>query len=721
MNEDKSRRAFLVSMAASVAAASAMPDGLAASRVAGEGDPQTATRGDAAQAAVAQAKRPGTQVRRHRPQPRAHQRADERHPARRAASSSGSTRRSRDLVEAFRKQFPQAKLARSEAEVLEDASVKLVLSAAIPDERAPLGIRVMQHGKDYMADKPGVTTLEQLAEVRRVQAETKRIYSIMYSERLENRATVKAGELVKAGAIGRVLQTVGLGPHRMNPKTRPAWFFERARYGGILCDIASHQADQFLFFTGSTRAEVVASQVGNLNHPQYPGLEDFGDVLLRGDGGTGYIRVDWFTPDGLATWGDGRLTILGTDGFIEIRKNIDIAGRPGGEPPVPGGPEGDALHRLLGQVPLPYGDAAGRRRAEPDRDGDAAGALLPGHGADAQGPGAGAADRHDDRIREGTPPMMRPAVRCRRPLALALLLPLAVATVALLPAPADAQALPGLSSLRVAYNTRKATANPQGELRAQLDAVDKALTAATRAGDIGEARRQLAKGMALLSGDAWTPALDYRSSLVIRSGRTVIDSSEPYAARLEQIYKPAIDLTPAMTARVSLLKRAPAAPPAAGGSGAPPQGPPPMVTVRDFGRMDGVARDLRESPFPMELDLSAVPDGVYALEAELFDGETSLGAVRLGLVLQQGLDARLRALEAGAAAAPEALRGGHPVSGRLHPQRQPRPRRPRHVRRRGGAGGGGGRARRGQEAARTRSRAARATWSATTCCRARTR
>ena len=242
----------------------------------------------------------------------------------------------------------------------------------------------------------------------------------------------------------------------------------------------------------------------------------------------------------------------------------------------------------------------------------------------------------------------------RRPLALALLLSLAGAT--LVPAPASAQALPGLSSLRVVYNTRKATANPQGELKTQLDAVDKALTAATRQGDIGEARRQLAKGMALLSGDPWTPALDYRNSLVIRSGRTVIDSSEPYAARLEQIYKPAIDLTPAMTARVSLLKRAPAAPSAAGGAGAPPQGPPPMVTVREFGRMDGVARDLRESPFPMELDFAAVPDGVYALEAEVFDGETSLGTVRLGLVLHKGLDARLRALDTGAAAAPEALR-----------------------------------------------------------------
>ena len=188
----------------------------------------------------------------------------------------------------------------------------------------------MKHGKDFMADKPGMTTLEQLAEARKVQAETKRIYSVTYSERFENRATVKAGELVKAGAIGKVIQTIGLGPHRMTPKTRPAWFFEREQYGGILCDIASHQFDQFLYFTGSSKAEVVASQVGNRNHPQYPGLEDFGDVMLRGDGGSGYIRVDWFTPDGLSTWGDGRLTILGTEGFIEIRKNVDIGGRAGG-------------------------------------------------------------------------------------------------------------------------------------------------------------------------------------------------------------------------------------------------------------------------------------------------------------------------------------------------------------------------------------------------------
>ncbi len=235
-----------------------------------------------------------------------------------------------DLAAAFAKRFPQAKLAGSEKEILEDSSIQLILSSAIPNERAPLGIQVMRHGKDYMADKPGITSLEQLADVRRVQKETKRIYSIMYSERFENKATVKAGDLVKAGAIGKVIQTIGLGPHQMSPKTRPEWFFDRKRFGGIITDIASHQFDQYLFFTGSTKAEIVAAQVGNVNHPQYPLFEDFGDVMLRGDGGTGYIRVDWFTPDGLKSWGDGRLTILGTDGFIEVRKNIDIAGREGG-------------------------------------------------------------------------------------------------------------------------------------------------------------------------------------------------------------------------------------------------------------------------------------------------------------------------------------------------------------------------------------------------------
>jgi len=235
-----------------------------------------------------------------------------------------------ELAAQYAQTFPQARAGRSKEEILEDKTIQLVIGAGIPCDRAPLGIEVMRHGKDYMSDKPGFTSLDQLAEARRVQAETGRIYSVCFSERLEVPAAVRAGELVKAGAIGRVVQTVGLGPHRIHPPERPDWFYQKARCGGILTDIASHQVDQFLYYTGSTQAEVVTSQVGNFKNPQHPELEDFGDMVLRGDGGVGYIRVDWYTPQGLGVWGDGRMMIVGTEGYIELRKYIDIAGRPGG-------------------------------------------------------------------------------------------------------------------------------------------------------------------------------------------------------------------------------------------------------------------------------------------------------------------------------------------------------------------------------------------------------
>jgi predicted dehydrogenase len=233
-------------------------------------------------------------------------------------------------IATFQKLYPNARLAKSEDEILDDPSIQLVASASIPNLRAPLGIRVMKHGKDYLSDKPAMTTLEQLAEVRKVSAETGRMFAIMYSERLEVRAAVQAGYLVKDGAIGKVVQTVNIAPHQVNAPSRPDWFWDPAQYGGILCDIGSHQADQFVYYTGSTTAAVTASQIANVNHPSHPGFQDFGDMMLHGNGGAGYVRVDWFTPDGLGVWGDGRLFILGTEGYIELRKYIDVAGRPGG-------------------------------------------------------------------------------------------------------------------------------------------------------------------------------------------------------------------------------------------------------------------------------------------------------------------------------------------------------------------------------------------------------
>ncbi len=233
-----------------------------------------------------------------------------------------------DLAKTFSDNFPQAKRVATEDEILEDTSIQLVASASIASERAPLGARVMRHGKDFLADKPAITTRAQLDEVRQAQRETAQIFSIYYSVRFGNRAVQKAGDLVHAGAIGHVVQTLGLGPHRLGVN-RPDWFYEKDKYGGILVDIGSHQADQFLYFTGTKTASVVRSHVRNIANPDHPGLEDFGETMLVGDKCTGYFRVDWLTPDGLPVYGDERLMILGTEGYIEIRLICDIAGRPG--------------------------------------------------------------------------------------------------------------------------------------------------------------------------------------------------------------------------------------------------------------------------------------------------------------------------------------------------------------------------------------------------------
>jgi predicted dehydrogenase len=213
-----------------------------------------------------------------------------------------------DKVAAFSKRFPDVKMVKTQDEILDDPSLQLVLSSQIASERAGIGVRAMKRGKDYLSDKPGITTLEQLAEVRKTIAETKRIYGIMYSERLEVKAAVYAGVLIQQGAIGKVIQTINIAPHQIS-------------------DIGSHQVDQFLYYTGSTSAEIAESQIANVRHPDHPKFQDFGDMVLRGDRGFGYVRLDWFTPNGLGTWGDGRLFVLGTDGYIEIRKYVDVANK----------------------------------------------------------------------------------------------------------------------------------------------------------------------------------------------------------------------------------------------------------------------------------------------------------------------------------------------------------------------------------------------------------
>jgi predicted dehydrogenase len=258
-------------------------------------------------------------------------------------------------VAVFREKYPQAKAARSLDEILADDQVKLVTAAAIPCDRGPLGLRVMAAGKDYFTDKTPFTSLNQLDDAKAAVARTGRKYMVYFSERLHVESAMYATDLVAGGAIGRVVQVIGLGPHRLGKANRPAWFFEKAKFGGILTDIGSHQFEQFLTYSGASDAKIMNAAIANFAHPEYPSFEDFGEASLVGNNGTSnYIRVDWFTPKGLSVWGDGRTVILGTTGTIELRKYVDIARERTGDHVYIADEQGERHIPVSGQVGFPF-------------------------------------------------------------------------------------------------------------------------------------------------------------------------------------------------------------------------------------------------------------------------------------------------------------------------------------------------------------------------------
>ncbi|MEM8953632.1 MAG: Gfo/Idh/MocA family oxidoreductase [Verrucomicrobiota bacterium] len=258
-------------------------------------------------------------------------------------------------MEAFCETYPRARPVDCLERLLEDDEIKLIAAAAIPSERGPLGIRVMEAGKDYFTDKTPFTSLEQLADAREAVARTGRKYMVYFSERLHVECAMHAGDLIQDGVIGEVVQVIGLGPHRLSAAQRPDWFFKKAQYGGILTDIGSHQFEQFLHYAGAENAEVTYARVANYANPEYPELEDFGEAVLVADNGaSNYIRVDWFTPDGLGVWGDGRTIITGTKGTIELRKYTNVATQAGGEHLYLVTEGGEEHMELAGKVGFPY-------------------------------------------------------------------------------------------------------------------------------------------------------------------------------------------------------------------------------------------------------------------------------------------------------------------------------------------------------------------------------
>ena len=258
-------------------------------------------------------------------------------------------------VEAFVKAFPGSRPASSEKEVLEAENLHMIAGAPIPCERGALGLRVMAQGKDYFCDKPPLTTLEDVAACRKAVVETGRKFAVYYSERLHVEAAVYAEKLVAEGAIGKVIQIIGTGPHRISLPTRPEWFFDRKKYGGILVDLGCHHIEQILFFAGAKTARITSSRVTSYKYTQYPDFEDFGDASLVTDNGvSAYMTVHWFTPDGLGAWGDGRTFIQGTEGYLELRKYIDVAADPEGDHVILVNNEGEYHYKVAGTLGFPF-------------------------------------------------------------------------------------------------------------------------------------------------------------------------------------------------------------------------------------------------------------------------------------------------------------------------------------------------------------------------------
>jgi len=230
------------------------------------------------------------------------------------------------VLAGFRKRFPHVPAAET-ARLLDDPGIDFVVIAAVPRERADLAIAAMRRGKDVMVDKPGITSDDQLAAVEAAVAETGRFWSVALG-RLASPAQAEALRIVRSGELGHLVHVTSLAPHRLNRELRPAWFFDAPAYGGIINDIGVHSIDTFLALAGAADAAIEHAAIGAFG-TQPPGFEDFAELVLSTPTARGYVRLDWFTPDGLPTWGDSRLFCVGTEGTLELRKNLDIEGRPG--------------------------------------------------------------------------------------------------------------------------------------------------------------------------------------------------------------------------------------------------------------------------------------------------------------------------------------------------------------------------------------------------------
>jgi predicted dehydrogenase len=189
---------------------------------------------------------------------------------------------------------------------------------AINADRAEIAIDALHAGLHVIADKPLCTSLEQLDRLETAYAQADSHLSVALEKRFYP-VTLAAERVLADGELGEVAVVTASAPHKLTRARRPAWMFDRSRYGGILNDLAVHDLDLFLHVTGALGGQVTAF-TGNKANPDRPDFDDYGLAVLRTDDGTlGSFEVTWLSPEAADYHGDYRLRLTGTEGTADLR------------------------------------------------------------------------------------------------------------------------------------------------------------------------------------------------------------------------------------------------------------------------------------------------------------------------------------------------------------------------------------------------------------------
>ncbi|WP_410790172.1 Gfo/Idh/MocA family protein [Kribbella sp. C-35] len=198
-----------------------------------------------------------------------------------------------------------AKVFTDHQQMLREVEPEVVMVAGIYGDRGQVVVDALNAGCHVIADKPLCTTLEDLDAIAEAADRTGRHVTLLLEKRYY---PVTLAALGIADRLGTIHGVTSSGPHKLNRPTRPAWFFERARYGGLLNDLAVHDIDAALLFTGLTSGIVSGSIVDS----------SYGVATLSGPGAVITAGVDWMNPAGSPVHGDYRMKLVGTEGTAEL-------------------------------------------------------------------------------------------------------------------------------------------------------------------------------------------------------------------------------------------------------------------------------------------------------------------------------------------------------------------------------------------------------------------